>query len=68
VASHPTDNELSGMTMNERLYVCGLMDRFDAAIRNYNRREFIDVLTQIAFTEKQASEYYESLLKNLKSR
>ena len=56
------------MTMNERLYVCGLMDRFDAANRNYNRREFIDVLTQIAFTEKQASEYYESLLKNLKSR
>lgn len=50
-----TDRELSGMTVNERLAACGLIDRWDAAARAKNRKEMISVLREAALTKKEAA-------------
>ncbi|MBI5382503.1 MAG: hypothetical protein HZA31_11435 [Opitutae bacterium] len=64
----PTNQELSGMTMNERLFACGLMDEFDAAIRNGEREAFITIVTQLAFTKKDAEAYADAQFENLRKR
>jgi hypothetical protein len=56
------------MTMNERLFACGLMSEFDSALRNRNRNAFVAVVTQLAFTREVAASYadihFESLASN----
>lgn len=56
------------MTMNERLFACGLMDEFDAAIRNGEREAFITIVTQLAFTKKDAEAYADAQFENLRKR
>ncbi|HEY0862559.1 MAG TPA: hypothetical protein VGD97_00510 [Lacunisphaera sp.] len=43
------------MTVNERLFACGLIDRWDAAVRERKREEMISVLGQVALTQEQAA-------------
>jgi hypothetical protein len=37
----------AGMTLNERLFVAGLLDAFDAAARARDRAEMIRILTDV---------------------
>lgn len=48
------DNEYMGMTVNERLYVSGLMDDFDKAVKEKNVGCVIDVLKKIEITDENA--------------
>lgn len=60
----PTDEELGGMTVNERLFARGLIEKWDDAIRRRSRSEMIEVLRAIALTENQATQTADAVLKN----
>jgi hypothetical protein len=62
--TRPTDQELSGMTVNERLFTCGLFDRWDAAVRARRREEMISVLCDVALTKEQAAYTVDGVLAN----
>ena len=40
----PSDRELGGMTVNERLVACGLLSQWDDAVRRRRREEIIAIL------------------------
>ena len=62
----PTDEELSGMTVNERLVSCGVLDKWDDAVRRRSRAEMIEVLRSVALTEQQAAHTTDTVLQNPK--
>ena len=62
----PTDDELKGMTVNERLFACNTLDDFDVAAKQRNERRMIEILTDVAFTAEQAAWTTETLLGNPK--
>lgn len=45
-------DQYSGMTVNERLCVSGLIDEFDKAIEEKNREEAIRVLKEVELTDE----------------
>ena len=59
----PTDKELRGMTVNERLLMCGLMHKWDEVVRNRNREEMVAILRTVAMTDEQAGQTADSILK-----
>jgi hypothetical protein len=59
-------DELEGMTVNERLYTLGLMDKFDKAIKSCDSKGSISVLLEAKFTINQATETVTSILENPK--
>jgi molecular chaperone GrpE (heat shock protein) len=46
------DNKYAGMTVNERLWVSGLMDEFERAISQKNTDEAVRILTEVELTEE----------------
>ena len=62
----PTDRELGGMTVNERLFACGVLDKWDDAVRRRSRQEMIEVLCSVALTEEQAAQTTDTVLLNPK--
>lgn len=50
------DNRYKGMTVNERLYVSGLMDAFDEAVKKNDVKKATDILKEVEITEKSAIE------------
>jgi hypothetical protein len=62
----PTDQELRGMTVNERLVACGVLAQWDAAVRRRNGSEMIEVLRSVALTEQQAAQTTHAVLQNPK--
>jgi len=56
--------DYSGMTVNERLVLAGLMDAFDQAARRRNRAEIIEVLLKVELTPQQAAWTTDALLAN----
>ena len=46
------DNEYAGMTVNERLFVSGLLAQFDEAIRDSNAERARSILEKVELTEK----------------
>jgi hypothetical protein len=60
----PTDQELSGMTVNERLWVCGVFEKWVDAAKRRNREDMVSVLMSVAFTELQAGYTTDAVLKN----
>ena len=62
--ARPTDRELSAMTVNERLVYCGVLDRWDDAVRRSSRAEMIEILRSVALTEQQAAHTTETILQN----
>lgn len=60
----PTDEELSGMTLNERLFACGSMDQFDTAARQRDRESMVMILTQAALTKEEAAWSTDTILAN----
>jgi len=51
-ASEPPD--FAGMTLNERLFASGLLNRFDAAVRDGNRDEVVRLLIDVGLDEASA--------------
>ena len=60
----PTDQELGGMTVNERLVRCGAIDRGDDAVQRRSRAEIIAVFRDVAMTEHQAIQTSDAVLQN----
>jgi hypothetical protein len=54
------------MTVNERLVVCGVLDKWDDAVRRRSRGEMIEVLRSVALTEQQAVHTTDTVLQNPK--
>jgi hypothetical protein len=42
------DSQLDGMTLNERLFVTGLREMFDAAVKRRDREAIIGILSEVA--------------------
>jgi hypothetical protein len=54
------NNQHGGMTVNERLYVSGLMDTFDKAIEEENVDQIILILKKIELTDLSINPILES--------
>lgn len=50
------ENKYSGMTVNERLYISGLMNRFDRAIHEKNIEEVRLILKKVDIIDETAIE------------
>lgn len=51
-----------GLTVNERLCVSGLLERFDTAARLRNRKVMIALLKRVSLPEKYAAQWVDALL------
>ena len=60
----PTDDELQGMTVNERLSALGLLGQWDKAILKRNRSEMIKLLGKCALPKEQCEETTDAVLAN----
>jgi len=45
-----SERDFSGMTLNERLFSCGLVDRWDAAARAGRKEEMVALLVEVGIT------------------
>lgn len=64
--NRPTDEELRGMTVNERLFACGMLSQWDAAVAARDREQMIAVLRSVALSEAQAAQTTDTVLKDPK--
>jgi hypothetical protein len=55
------ENKYAGMTVNERLYVSGLMDDFDTAVRELNSDRIRSILSNVGLTEESIRPILEQL-------
>lgn len=55
------ENKYAGMTVNERLYVSGLMDEFDKAVEERNVDRVRIILEQVELTEESIKPILEQL-------
>jgi len=55
------ENKYSGMTVNERLYVSGLMDQFDKAIEERDIERVRSILKSVELTEESIEPILERL-------
>jgi len=55
------NEKYKGMTVNERLYVSGLMDEFDNAVRERNVNKVVSILRQVDLNEESISPILERL-------
>ncbi len=60
----PTEQELGGMTVNERLFALDLFDEWDESVNSRNRNQMIQILSQCAMSQKQCEETADTLLEN----
>jgi hypothetical protein len=63
----PTPEELQGMTVNERLFACGVLNKWEDAAKDRKREVMIAVLRDVAMTEKEAAWTTDTVLKNPKA-
>jgi hypothetical protein len=59
-----TEDQVSGMTVNERLAHFGLLGSFDAAVESRRLEVVVTVLCRAHFTEAQARETASTILAN----
>lgn len=55
------ENKYAGMTVNERLYVSGLMDEFDKAVEEKNADRVRSILEKVELTEESIKPILEQL-------
>jgi len=55
------ENKYAGMTVNERLYVSGLMDEFDKAVEEKNADRVRNILEKVGLTEESIKPILEEL-------
>ncbi len=54
-------NKYAGMTVNERLYVSGLMDEFDEAVEKKDTEKVRTILEKVELTEDSIKPILEKL-------
>jgi hypothetical protein len=59
-----SDNNNSGMTVNERLYAAGLLDAFYRAANKRDKDEMISLLMSVDLEKPQAEEAADSIINN----
>ena len=57
-------DDFAGMTVNERLFVAGLMDSFDKAIAENNKEEVILILKKVNLNSETIEANLKSIFKN----
>lgn len=57
-------SDFGGMTVNERLYVAGLLEQFDSAIDSGDRQRAIELLVRVEMIETSAAETVDTVLGN----
>jgi molecular chaperone GrpE (heat shock protein) len=55
------ENKYAGMTVNERLYVSGLMDEFDEAVEKRSTDKVRAILEKVELTEDSIKPILETL-------
>lgn len=55
------ENPFSGMTVNERLYVSGLMDQFDKAVEERDIERVRSILSNVGLSEESIVPILETL-------
>jgi iron uptake system EfeUOB component EfeO/EfeM len=55
------ENKYAGMTVNERLYVSGLMDEFDKAVEERDIDRIRSILNNLELTEESIEPILEQL-------
>ena len=55
------ESKYFGMTVNERLFVSGLIDDFDNAVKENNSKKVIEILMKIELNELSINPILESL-------
>jgi hypothetical protein len=61
-SDEPNDNELAGMTLNERLVVCGLYAEWNLHAKTRDREAMISVLSRAGLSVDEARYTAESVL------
>jgi hypothetical protein len=56
--------DYAGMTVNERLYVAGLLSEFEAAIESGDRQQAVEILGRVALGEIGAAETVDTILRD----
>lgn len=54
----------AGMTVNERLFTAGTLDRFDTAARRRDRATMLRLLREVALTDSEANETTNAIIAN----
>ncbi len=62
--SRPSDSELAGMTLNERLFACRCMKEWDTSVRDRDRERMISVLMKVGLTRDGAGFTVDAVLKD----
>jgi hypothetical protein len=57
-----TKKDFSGLTVNERLHIAGLLKRFDVAARRRNRVTMISLLKRVSLPENYAAKWVDAML------
>ncbi|MCA3029377.1 MAG: hypothetical protein ING66_12390 [Rhodocyclaceae bacterium] len=60
------ENKYAGMTVNERLYVSGLMDEFDKAVEEQDVSRIISILDSVELPEESIKPIVEQLRASFK--
>lgn len=55
------DNQYAGMTVNERLYVSGLLENFDKAVKERDIEKIISILKKIKLTDESINPILEQM-------
>lgn len=55
------ENKYAGMTVNERLYVSGLIDEFDEAVQKKDTEKVRAILEKVELTEESIKPILEEL-------
>jgi hypothetical protein len=55
------ENKYAGMTVNERLYISGLMDEFDKAVEERDVDRIRSILSNVELTEESIRPILEQL-------
>ncbi len=59
-------SDYGGMTTNERLFVAGLLDAWDAAAIRRDRHRMIELLCKVEFSVSDAASITDTMLSNPK--
>jgi len=63
-----TEEEAAGMTVNERLYLSGLMEDFDKAAAERSRSELKSILEKLYLDQESVEAIIRSVLENEEKR